>query len=109
MEPSREEPQLTFWLNKYYQDIDFDGDVFQTWAPVEPPNEELVIKKFELSRVIHTSSSKEMVKAVQAAQGKNKIYYAGSYAVYGMGLLEQAAKSGRIAAELALNNLFDEK
>jgi len=50
-----------------------------------------------------------MVKAVQAAQGKNKIYYAGSYAVYGMGLLEQAAKSGRIAAELALNNLFDEK
>ena len=108
MEPGREEPQLTFWLNRYYDQIDFDGDVFQTWAPHKLPEDHLLIKKFDLSRVIHTSFSKENVKAVKAEQGKNGIYYAGSYAVYGMGLLEQAAKSGRIAAELALNDLFEE-
>ena len=109
MEPRQDEPQLTFWLNKYYDKIDFNGDVFQTWAPLKMPEDDLVIQKFELSRVVHTSLSKEKVKAVDAEQGKNGIYYAGSYAVYGMGLLEQAVESGRIAAQLALNDLFEEK
>jgi len=109
MEPSQDEPQLTFWLNRYYDKIDFDDDVFQTWAPLKIPEDDLVIQKFELSRVVHTSLSKEKVKAIGEEQGKNGIYYAGSYAVYGMGLLEQAATSGRMAAELALNDLFEEK
>ena len=47
MEPSQDEPQLTFWLNKYYDQIEFDGDVFQTWAPLKMPEDDLVIQKFE--------------------------------------------------------------
>ena len=107
MDPNQEESQLTFWLNRYYEHIDFDGDVFQTWAPIRPPREDFVIQKFDFTRVIHTPLSKRMVKMVQEQQGKNGIYYAGSYAVYGMGLLEQAAQSGRIAAKLVLDDLFE--
>lgn len=108
MEPNGEEPQLTFWLNRYYDHISFDGDVFQTWAPLHPPRDEFVIQKSILSRVTHTSASKELVKRVEAEQGKDNIYYAGSYVVYGMGLLEQAAASGRIAGERVLDDLFQD-
>lgn len=106
MEPEQEEPQLTFWLNRYYGEIGFEGNVFQTWAPIKAPKNDCVIKKFEMSRVVHTSESKDMVKLVQDEQGKRGFYYAGSYAVYGMGLLEQAATSGRLAGEQVIQDLF---
>jgi len=106
MEPEQEEPLLTFWLNRYYDSIKFDGDVFQTWAPLKPPRDECVIRKFEMSRVIHTSASKDMVKLVENEQGKEGFYYAGSYVVYGMGLLEQAATSGRLTGERVVTALF---
>jgi predicted NAD/FAD-binding protein/2-polyprenyl-3-methyl-5-hydroxy-6-metoxy-1,4-benzoquinol methylase len=104
MEPEQEDPQLTFWLNAYYEDINFDGDVFQTWAPIHPPRPECIIRKFEMSRVIQTSNSKDLVQLVDKEQGKGGFYYAGSYVVYGMGLLEQAAMSGKLAGERVLQD-----
>ena len=47
MEASQDKPQPTFWLNKYYDQIDFDGDMFQTWALLKMPEDDLVIQKFE--------------------------------------------------------------
>ena len=40
----------------------------------------------------------------ESIQGKKNIYFAGSYCVFGMGLLEQAAASGKRAAEKLLDD-----
>jgi hypothetical protein len=99
-----DEPQLTFWLNMVYPDSKFSTNVFQTWAPLHLPRSETIIKKAEFQRVVHTTATKQLVSDVESKQGKEGIYYAGSYTMYGMGLLEQALISGRKAA----NSILDE-
>ena len=101
-----DEPQLTFWLNEFYPDSKFSTNVFQTWAPLRTPKSELIVKKYDFQRVVHTSATREMVSEIESEQGKGRIYYAGSYCVYGMGLLEQALISGRKTAEDVLEELF---
>ena len=44
-----------------------------------------------------------MLKEIHRLQGKNNIFFAGAYSVEGMGLLEQAAQSGRKVAKLILS------
>ena len=107
MSSSSEEAELTFWLNEFFPGSIFDRPTFQTWAPSKPPKPETVIKRFDFQRVVHTENTKHLVAKVEAQQGGNGgIYYAGSYCVYGMGLLEQAALSGRVTGERVLKDLF---
>ena len=51
-------------------------------------------------RVVHTVDTPSMIKEVASLQGQHNIYYAGAYSIEGMGLLEQAARSGRKVAGL---------
>ena len=101
------EPQLTFWLNRVYPDSNFSSNVFQTWAPLHDPRPETIIKKAVFQRVVHTPDTRNLVSEIEAEQGKDRVYFAGSYTVYGMGLLEQALISGRKAAKSALDDLFE--
>ena len=104
MSSGREEPQLTFWLNEYYPDAKFDGNLFQTWSPSHVPKAELTIQRSDFQRVVHSNSSKEIVSEIERIQGTDGIYFAGSYTEYGMGLLEQALRSGRKASDQLLRN-----
>jgi hypothetical protein len=107
LKPASDEPQLTFWLNEFYPDSNFSTNVFQTWAPLRNPKPELIVKKCAFQRVVHTSATRGMISEIESEQGKGRIYYAGSYCVYGMGLLEQALISGRKTAENLLEDLFE--
>lgn len=105
--PGREGPQLTFWLNEFFSDADFgEAEVFQTWAPLTDIDPEKILQRSEFERVVHTGGTSDLVRRIQAEQGKRGIYYAGSYVVYGMGLLEQALTSGTDAGNKVLTDLF---
>mmetsp|Transcript_15940 Transcript_15940/g.24018 ORF Transcript_15940/g.24018 Transcript_15940/m.24018 type:complete len:1009 (-) Transcript_15940:20-3046(-) len=94
---------LTAWLNEYYPDSRFPTNVFQTWNPHKTPNN--VLKVCNFLRVVHTSETRSILAEIDELQGVHGIYYAGAYSVEGMGLLEQAAKSGRKVADMIKNAL----
>ena len=99
--------QLTVWLNAYYPECEFGRDTFETWNCLHAPREESVIKTAHFKRVVHTIETPHLLREIEAEQGVGRVWYAGSYAVHGMGLLEQAAVSGRSAAAGVLEHLFE--
>jgi len=105
MSSGRNEPQLTFWLNEFYPDATFDKNVFQTWAPINTPKEDTIIRHSQFERVVHSNDARSYITDINKEQGNNGIYYAGSYCVYGMGLLEQALISGKEVSKLVLNDM----
>ena len=105
MSSGRQEPQLTFWLNEFYPDATFDKNTFQTWAPITTPKEGSIIRHSQFERVVHSNDARSYITDINKEQGKNSIYYAGSYCVYGMGLLEQALISGKQVSKMVLNDL----
>jgi predicted NAD/FAD-binding protein len=104
MSSGRKEPQLTFWLNAFFPDARFDENVFQTWAPTHAPKAELILRRSDFERVVHTKDAKAYIDEINELQGKDGIYFAGSYTVYGMGLLEQALISGKHASNTVLRD-----
>jgi predicted NAD/FAD-binding protein/cyclopropane fatty-acyl-phospholipid synthase-like methyltransferase len=105
MSSGRKEPQLTFWLNAFFPDARFDENVFQTWAPTHAPKAELILRRSDFERVVHTKDAKAYIDEINELQGKDGIYFAGSYTVYGMGLLEQALISGKHASNTVLRDI----
>lgn len=103
---------LTVWLNRYYPEARFKNDYFQTWGPHKQPascgTAKLVDKEADgdyqvhFNRVVHTKDTPAINREIADLQGRGDIFYAGSYAIHGMGLLEQAAKSGQLTAKLIL-------
>jgi predicted NAD/FAD-binding protein len=97
---------LTAWLNEYYCDsTTFPVNVFETWNPHKTP--ENIINETHFLRVLHTADTPNILKEIDALQGMHGIYFAGAYSVEGMGLLEQAARSGRKVAELIQNHKLE--
>mmetsp|Transcript_13745 Transcript_13745/g.35588 ORF Transcript_13745/g.35588 Transcript_13745/m.35588 type:complete len:911 (+) Transcript_13745:68-2800(+) len=105
---SEKEPSsmLSVWMNAYYGEIGgdplgpFKTNIFQTWNPHMKPKEDSIIKQFHFTRVVHTAESPRLLRRIAELQGTDGIYFAGAYAVHGMGLLEQAATSALMAVEL---------
>ena len=84
---------MTVWLNAFYPELKFEGDVFETWAPRTPPSH--VIREVALPLVVQTVDQHKLHAGIAALQGRNGIYFAGAHVVPGMGLLEQAPRGGR--------------
>lgn len=97
--------QITVWLNAYYPELSFGSDdVFQTWnSPYVPSS--LLARPIVLDRVVQSKHTLQLISQVSSLQGQNRVYFAGSHTVFGMGLLEQAVISGRNAAHLAISQL----
>lgn len=91
---------LSAWLNKYYPKSKFTDNIFQTWNPHVLPRDSSIIKVVHFTRVVHTENTGEIIDKINAIQGENGIFYAGAYTARGMGLLEQAAISGKTVAAL---------
>ncbi|KAH8097138.1 FAD dependent oxidoreductase [Aureococcus anophagefferens] len=98
---------LTVWLNRYYPEHAFDGDVFQTWNPhVEPEADRRLSPDLRLPRVVQSWPETPKIQArVAELQGVGGFYFAGAHAVPGMGLLEQACQAGETAAARVLADL----
>jgi predicted NAD/FAD-binding protein len=103
IQPGSPMSQLTVWLNEYYPNVNFPEDTFETWNAFLPMKG--VTKEVHFQRVVHSEHTPQLLKEIEAEQGKGGIYFAGSYSVYGMGLLEQAAISGKKAAARLLADL----
>lgn len=88
--------QLTVWMNEYYPEYNLPHNIFQTWNAHTKPKG--IIKEANFYRVVHTKETEPIQKEIELIQGKNNVFYAGSYTSHGMGLLEQAARSGVTAA-----------
>jgi len=109
---------LSVWMNAYYGDEDdagdgtdpkpFKSDVFQTWNPHFRPKESSIIQESHFQRVVHGHDSARLQRAVADLQGKEGFYFAGSYAVHGLGLLEEASKSAYAAVDAVLRDLAAE-
>jgi len=91
-----EAASLTVWLNAFYPELRFEGDIFETWAPRTPPSD--VIREVALPRVVQTVDQHKLHARIAALQGRNGIYFAGAHVVPGMGLLEQACAAGDAAS-----------
>jgi len=89
--------QLSVWLNAFYGSKDLGVDVFETVNPVTVPDQRLIVKEVHLQRVVHNVNSARLQAAISEAQGREGFYFAGAYAVHGMGLLEQAVHSAHRA------------
>ena len=99
----RDAASLTVWLNAFYPELRFEGDVFETWAPRTPPSD--VVREVVLPRVVQTVDQHKLHAGIAALQGRNGVYFAGAHVVPGMGLLEQACAAGDAAAAGALSSL----
>jgi predicted NAD/FAD-binding protein len=99
----RDAASLTVWLNAFYPELKFDGDIFETWAPRTPPSH--VIREVALPRVVQTVDQHKLHARIAALQGRNGIYFAGAHVVPGMGLLEQACAAGDAAADGVVRSL----
>merc|ERR1712232_653386 len=97
--------QITVWVNAYFQDVDLGGDVFETVNPRHRPASDLIIRECHLQRVAHDSTSKERQAKISEIQGREGFYFCGAYSVEGLGLLEQAFCSAKIAVEAVLRDM----
>ena len=88
---------ITVWLNAYYPESHFPEDTFMSWNPLQPPSR--VQRDYSFTRVAMSAKTPGNLRRIEKLQGQDGIYYAGSYASYGMGLLEQAAAAGKLAAK----------
>jgi len=86
---------LTLSNNRYYPHVKFDKDVFQTWNAYKTPKKSSIVKKCDFLRVVHTMETAGLQEEISKIQGTHNIYFAGAYSIHGMGLLEQAARSGK--------------
>lgn len=93
---------LTIWLNSYFPQAEFEGDVFQSWNPHRKPRN--VIKEVYMQRVAHTKLTARLVEDIAAMQGRNSFHFCGAYVLLGMGLQEEAAISGYQAAQRIINH-----
>jgi len=97
---------LTVWLNSYYDSnlVTNHGvaqeDIFQTWNPQVEPTKEKVLCTVQFLRVKHRSDTRTIQERIRSMQGQHGIYFCGSYSVFGVGLLEQAAVSAEYVASL---------
>jgi predicted NAD/FAD-binding protein len=98
-----EAASLTVWLNAFYPELEFEGDIFETWAPRTAPSH--VIREVALPRVVQTVDQHKLHAGIAALQGRNGIYFAGAHVVPGMGLLEQACAAGDAAALSVVRSL----
>lgn len=99
--------QISVWVNAYYGCEGLGGDIFETVNPRHRPKDELIVREVHLQRVVHTSKSAELQRAIAEMQGKEGYYFCGAYSVSGMGLLEQACHSAHLAAEAVWRDMGD--
>ncbi len=98
-----EKPMATIWMNKVQPALFNQSDIFQTWNPLIEPRDDLILSDVIFERPVVNSRSIDAIrelKALHAVPGR-RIWFSGSYAHYGIPLLESAVvSSSQIGASL---------
>lgn len=84
----------TAFLNLYYpKELSGEG-IFESWNPFRPPQTQHLIRTVRMVRSVWDVPGRDnFEKLLPTVQGRDGVYIAGSYAVPGVTLLEQAVTS----------------
>ncbi|MEG9883125.1 MAG: FAD-dependent oxidoreductase [Hyphomicrobiales bacterium] len=87
---------VTYWMNRL-QRLDHDRPLFVTLNPSQPPRKGRVIESFQYEHPSFDAHAIGAQKLLASIQGKQNIWYCGSY--FGYGFHEDALLSGLAVAE----------
>lgn len=85
------------WMNPSLPQLTVD--VHQTTNPIIPLDPTKIIFQHTFERPLIDMAAASAIKAIQGRNGSNKIWFCGSYSLYGMPLLENGAQSAFKVAE----------
>eukprot|EP00163_Fabomonas_tropica_P031540 TRINITY_DN752_c2_g1_i4.p1 TRINITY_DN752_c2_g1~~TRINITY_DN752_c2_g1_i4.p1 ORF type:complete len:163 (-),score=24.42 TRINITY_DN752_c2_g1_i4:219-707(-) len=91
-------PSATIWLNKVDAN-QFPLEIFQTWNPYQQPREGTLLGRATFQRPVLTTDAVKGIHLLEKLQGKGNLWYCGSYARFGMPLLENGVRSALEIAE----------
>lgn len=100
VDPSREGPESTIWINAVQPDLRGAPDVFQTVAPHRPPRADTVLGQARFERPVVDARSQAALAALLRLHEEpgRRVWFCGAWAQAGVPLLESAVRS---AAEVA--------
>eukprot|EP01121_Diplochlamys_sp_Union-15-3_P014239 TRINITY_DN4511_c0_g2_i2.p1 TRINITY_DN4511_c0_g2~~TRINITY_DN4511_c0_g2_i2.p1 ORF type:complete len:343 (+),score=24.80 TRINITY_DN4511_c0_g2_i2:143-1171(+) len=99
--PEGDMPMSSVLINKLQPEArNFKKPIIMTWNPFVQPDESKVVYRVRLCRTILDLEAVKGLKLLDELQGKDNIYYCGSYAYYGVPLLESAVCSSMKISKL---------
>ena len=94
-------PMATIWMNRVQPSLRKSKDVFQTWNPLIEPHPDLLLAEAKVERPIVTGTSVKAIKELRELRHRqgSRLWVTGSYAQWGIPLLEAAVVSAIEVAE----------
>ena len=94
-------PMATIWMNRVQPSLRKSKDVFQTWNPLIEPHPDLLLAEAKVERPIVTGTSVKAIKDLRELRHRqgSRLWVTGSYAQWGIPLLEAAVVSAIEVAE----------
>jgi len=92
-----DKPTATVWMNLIQEELRGEEDIFQTWAPHREPND--ILFRWNFDRAVISQDGVDGVVDLENFQGHNNVFFVGSYAKYGIPLLESGIASAIYVAE----------
>lgn len=107
VDPAREAPESTIWINAVQPGLHGAPDVFQTVAPHREPRADTVLGRARFERPVVDARSQAALSALLRLheQPGRRVWFCGAWAQPGVPLLESAVRSGaevarRLGAQL---------
>ena len=82
---------VTYWMNRL-QNIDENHPLFITLNPINEPNPDLTIERYQYAHPLFNSDAIEAQNRLDTIQGKNRVWFCGAWT--GFGFHEDGLKSG---------------
>ena len=88
-------PMATIWMNRVQPALRKAPDVFQTWNPIVEPHPDKLLAEAKVERPVVTAESVKAIKELQQLRHRreSRLWVTGSYAQWGIPLLEAAVVS----------------
>lgn len=96
---------FTVWINAVEADMSTDAPpIFQTWNPIFPVDEDMVIDRTPLQRAVVHAGTETVLREMDGwhREPDRRVFYCGSWAYEGVPLLETAVQAARRVAGLAM-------
>lgn len=99
--PDRDTPEATIWINRVQRALWGAAPMFQTVHPHRQPRDDLVLGRASFERpVVDPGSARALETLVRLhAEPARRVWFCGSYAQFGIPLLESAVRSARRVVE----------
>lgn len=95
LEPGQDKPMATIWMNRVQPSLKNSPNVFQTWNPIRDPHPDTLLAEAQVERPVVTLDSVGAIKELRELRHRrgSRLWVTGSYAQWGIPLLEAAVVS----------------